>query len=234
VAFLTLGSLWAANRQVAVVLGTLYFLSILALVLSALLTPEVGDVAKGLQRSHRLLGGHVPFWHDLTSMNFMVPILASLAVAPAIIGALALPPPPQVDAWLPWPPIVVAFFSILSFGFGRQALPLALGKRWVSMFAIFILVVWVMPVAFGGIADALGNHDAGMYAMLVSPLLGIVGSSRLIFPDADETAMLLLSIATPVLFALLFFAVLIVGKKRVVQAVEEEQKHHSHKPKEVA
>ncbi len=232
VGFLSLGSFWS-SFQIVVVMGTLCFLTLLALVFCALLTPDQTEFGKGLQRSCRLLDGHVPFWHDLTSTKVLVPILALLTVLPAIIGTVAVPAPQNNDPWLPWPPIAVAFFTILSFGFARQAIPLSVGRRWPAMFALYVVLIWGMPVAFGGIAHALGMHEA-VYAMVISPLLGMVASSRLIFTDADQTAMLLLSIVPPIMLTMLFFSILIASEKRIASAVVEEQEHRHPRVTEVA
>ncbi len=85
VAALTLGSLWTA-RTPPFTLGSVYFLAIFAIILTNTVTPALGDVAKGVQRAHKLSGLRVPIWSDLSTNKFTVVGIALLMTAGIAIG----------------------------------------------------------------------------------------------------------------------------------------------------
>jgi hypothetical protein len=219
-AFLTLGSLWESQAP-TLVLASAYFLTFTTFLLESSVTPAVGDVAKGLQRARRH-GENVSVWSDLATNTIAVACFAGIIFAALALAILAAPMPNVLNVrFEPWGPPAVAILAVLSYGWSLQYFHLRYGRRAQPYFALFLFIVWVVPIIVGALLMASGSKDAGVL-MGASPIIGIAMSGELNIP-LDPVVLHVVTIAPGAVYTL-FFAVLVRNQER--RLAERVRKEH--------
>jgi hypothetical protein len=218
-AFLTLGSLWESSGP-TVILASAYFLTFTIFLLESTVTPAVGDVAKGLQRARRH-GASVSVWSDLATNTVAVACFAAIVFAALAVAVIVAPMPnPANVRFEPWGPPAVAILAVLSYGWALQYFHLHYGRRAQSYFALFLFIVWVVPIVVGGLLMASGAKDAGVL-MGASPIIGIAMSGELNLP-LDPVLVHVVTIAPGAVFTLLFAALVRNEERRLAERVRKE------------
>jgi hypothetical protein len=225
-AALTLGSLWD-TPTLALTLGSVYFLTICAIMLTKSVTAPLGDVIKAMQRARKLSGLRVPIWSDLASNKFTAFFFACIIGATVSIGLLAAPQPPALGfiqirhVFSPWPPLLVGVLTVLTYGFTSQYFALAFGKRAGSYFTLFVFFAWFTPIIVGILAISL-DVDGGGYVLAISPIVGIAFSGAFGIPRIDEVVVKVCAIAPGAIFTIMFFVLLINEERKLLGEVVDE------------
>ena len=233
-AAMCLGSLWETSAP-TLILATTYFLTFCALGLSSAVTPQSGDVMKGLQRARRHGASALPPWSDLATNKVAVTVFAAVLAGAVLLAITLAPQPvPQVMAGLnrgfvPWAPLAVAVLTVFGFGFLQQAFQLRYGKRGPMFFGLFLFLFWVAPLAVGGLATASGTKEA-VYLFAVSPIVGIAASSLADMPGVDPNLIWAVTLVPTGLVALLAASLLLREERRASESVRKERDAHEAVP----
>src|SRR5262249_39538192 len=94
------------------------------------------------------------------------------------------------------------------------------GRRAQPYFALFLFIVWVVPIVVGGLLMASGAKETGVL-MGASPILGIAMSANLNIP-VDPVVLHIVAIAPGAVYTLLFAALVRNEERRLADRIRKE------------
>ena len=225
-AFLLIGNLWGVSSFGYWTLMVLYMLMGLSIILTAAITPTLGEFSKAVRSAEREGRAGPSPWSDAGLNRPALGIICLIVLAaPTIVWTVVETP---MDAMRrPEPlsyslPIAIGVLAVAAFGLGWQFFQIRFGKRAGVFMALFLLSTWLFPVVFGSILTATtfrGNESIlGMALMATSPLAGVAMSSgigRFNEPRVIQAAALMPTLAAFFLFNNLVTA----ARRRVIRRV---------------
>ena len=154
---------------------TMYILTLAALLLTLAVTPSAGEFAKGVRRARKLGLPQVPLWSEWAANWLPVGVFCGLtAVLALVAGVTAMSGEEGVAPVRLFGPLVVAMATIASFGSARQFFGLQFRKAGGTYFALFIFLVWIVPLLVGYVAQESGVKNGGAELILgITPVVGI-------------------------------------------------------------
>jgi hypothetical protein len=226
-ATLILGGIWRQEEYQIFQLAALYLLTVPAILLTMMVTPTQAEYAKGLHRAQKQGKMRLPWWDDLSVNWISLVILSGIVLtAGTIASTVAAGSSDPTILRLGTGPyslaLAAAVLTVAYFGLGLQYFQLRFAKRGVMYFALFLFIVWGLPLIAGSIqslASGPGSSSEASYPIFaLSPVAGIA----LIFTTGDQRvayAVQALTV-TPILFFTFVFNYLVVGaRRRVMQSV---------------
>ena len=226
ISFLTLGSVWDAPTLL-LVLGSVYFLTFCAIMLTSSITVPLGEAVKGMQRARKLSGSHVPLWSDLSTNKFAVFLFGVIIALTVSLGVLLAPQPPwkgvvQVkETFAPWPPLVTGILTLFTFGYSMQYMQLALNRRAPSFFALLIFSLWLAPLIIGGIM-ASADLPASQLLWSICTIFGIALAGGMWVQNFDAIVLQLAAIVPSAVLTVVFGLLLINEERKLRQNVVTE------------
>ena len=153
----------------------LYSLTILALVLSASLTPQEGQVVRGIRQARKVGLLRVPRWSSAAANWPPVLAFAGMLLVFSLVGTgicCLMNPTFRLGATLA--AIFIAVGTVLHFGFLHQYFLLKFRKQGNNYFALTLFLGWLLPIIFGLLLAALQAEEVVWEAtMSFSPLAGL-------------------------------------------------------------
>jgi hypothetical protein len=212
---LVLGAAWNFQGQREVVLVVLYFLVVAAIVLSTTITPDQVEYVRAVRRALRV-GRHRPtVWEDSGTNRVALFGLCALVFLGATLSWELIAGRTHGDASVYSQTIAVGVFVVAYFGLGSQFFQLRLARSGGSVFALFLFLVWLVPLLLGSIAFGAGtNRELFQIILCVSPLTGIAMSSGLIEETAGQSFKLA-ALAPAITFAFLFNYLLVATQRKI-------------------
>jgi hypothetical protein len=126
--------------------GAIMTMMLAAVVLVCCVTPEAGAVAIGLRRAERLGERRVSLWSDAAHNGLIAGFLGFIVLAAGEAATMLLPEARFMQADnVHFPPIIGAL-AVVSFGWAFQFFHLKYKKRGRGYFAVFIFVLWGVPL----------------------------------------------------------------------------------------
>jgi hypothetical protein len=225
-AVMILGVLWNFPGESATVLVVLYLLVLAGLVLGATITPNQMEYARGLRRALRDGQRRPSVWSDeginrwailaMAGIVFLASTLAWEAIAGRAIGGAARSQFSQT--------IVIGVLVVAYVGLGLQYFLLRFAKLGGSLMAMFLFLVWLLPILLGSISFGVGNHD-GLYQVVLatSPITGIALSSGIAENPGTEVdqALKLAALVPAITFAFVFNFLLEATQRKLDRKVRE-------------
>lgn len=153
----------------------LYSLTVLALILSALITPQEGQLTRGIRQARKVGLPRVPRWSNAAANWPPVLVFAGMLLVFSLVGTVIcylINPNLRLGATLA--AIVIAIGTVLQFGFMHQYFLLKFRKQGNNYFALALFLVWLLPVILGLLIAALQADEViWMGVMSFSPLAGL-------------------------------------------------------------
>jgi hypothetical protein len=225
-AVMILGAAWNFPGESSVVLVVLYMLVAAAIVLGTTITPTQMEYAKGLRRALRD-GRHRPgAWSDEGVNRWAILAMAAIVFLAAtisweLIAGREINPGGRSQFSQT---IAIGVFVVAYVGLGLQYFQLRLAKSGGSIMAMFLFVVWLLPILLGSISFGVGtNQDLYRMVLAFSPITGMALSSGLIDNLSVEggQALKLAAMAPAVVFAFLFSFLLTAVQRKLDLAIRE-------------
>jgi hypothetical protein len=226
-AVLVLGGVWRAQEREVFGIGSLYILSFVSIVATSVVTPSRSEYATGLWRAGKIGRVHLPPWDDLAINRLFLVVTCAIVLA---AGTAAWQMPELQGVMLPMTvrymsplAIPVAVLTVAYFGLALQFFLLWFGSRGTVYLALFLFLVWLVPVIAGIIIAAStsmpGNDEfPAQIVFALSPLAGIglaTGLSSAASPLPTQAA----AITPALLFAFVFNNLVSMARHRADRAV---------------
>jgi hypothetical protein len=237
----------------AIMLASVYVLSLAALVLAGVVTPRAGEYVKAVRRAVREGRRRPGPLTDAGSNRLAVVALCALVLVGAttvvnVVGRERLPletfgldwsdhpalferATQSDEAWLASRqeflsrPIIVGVLTAAYGGFALQYLSFLGRRAGLLLLALLLFVFWIAPVLVGALAAMSGAVDpaSALPILAVSPVFGIALSSGLGEPPGAR-AIQLAALAPPVTLAFVFKYLVIVAQRKIDRQVRTAEK----------
>ncbi|MEJ7638558.1 MAG: hypothetical protein WKF75_11435 [Singulisphaera sp.] len=212
---LAVGGSWNFKQYATTVLVLLYLLIFLGMVLTSTITPGRAEYVKALRRAlHR--GHRRPSpWEDAGTNRIAVFILCAIL----FLGTMAVwefvGDQPPIDSAT----MAIGVFVLAYYGLAQQYFLLRFPKSGPAITALFIFLVWLVPVLVGSLAAWSDlNRDLYRIVLGISPVTGIALSSGLV--DASDAGPSRLAAILPAIaFAFVFNNLLVAYRRKIDLAV---------------
>jgi hypothetical protein len=230
-ATLVLGGIWRQENPEILRIVALYLLVVTGILLTIMVTPSQAEYYKGLWRARKLGRSRLPWWNDLSVNWVCLAITAGLVLA---AGTIAWSAPGGSEAGTslgrPWGSFPLALATgvlvVAYFGLALQFFLLRFAGRGRMYFALFLFLVWLLPLvggmiqvlAVGGPGGSGERAQAGYYFFSISPLAGIAMTAA-IGDEAYRYEIQAAAITPALLFTFVFNSLLITARRRVLKAV---------------
>jgi hypothetical protein len=226
-AVLVVGGIWKQESYEIFQVASLYLLSVPAILLTMMITPTQAEYAKSLYRAQKLGRTRLPWWDDLSVNWITLVILAAIVLtAGTVAGTMAVGTIDPLAGRQPTGPyslaLAAAVLTVAYHGLALQFFQLRFGKRGVMYFALFLFVVWGLPLLAGSIhsmaAGPMSSSEAGYPIFALSPVAGIA----MIFTVGQEPMAYSVqaSTLTPILlFTFVFNYLVVTARRRVMKSV---------------
>jgi hypothetical protein len=226
---LFLGGIWAMDNDLIPEMVLLYLLVITAILLVLMVTPDRAEYFKGLWRAKKLGRSHLPWWDDLSLNRVFLVIACAIVFCIATIAWTATrfssPGPPFPGSMsggnLPLA-IAISVLVVAYFGLAHQYFLLNFGGRGKTYFALFLFLVWILPLVAGTILAMSSSTGAfGPASQLVFSLSPIPGIAMVAAPmpaGLYEMAVQGPAITLPLLFLFVFNSLLVAARRRAFKA----------------
>ena len=152
---------------------SVYLLFVAGLLLVLTSTPAWARFAKGIRRSRKLGLPWMSPWDDAAVNWSSLPLFALVLLAGVLWSALIVDPTRLPGLQL-LAGAAVAAFTLLYFGYAKQAFNLAYPKNGDSYFGLLLFLLWVLPLLAGMLHTLFSDFGAPPKEILaISPLAGI-------------------------------------------------------------
>lgn len=225
-AVLILGVAWNFHGESAVVLIVLYMLIGAALILGSTITPTQMEYTKGLRRALRDGKHRSGVWSDEGVNRWAILAMAAIVFLAATIAweVIAGREGLHGDRSQFSQTIAIGVFVVAYVGLGLQYFQLRLAKSGGSIMAMFLFLVWLLPILLGSISFGVGtNQDLYRTVLAVSPITGIALSSGMIENMGTEGGQMLklAALAPAVVFAFVFSFLLTAVQRKLDLTIRE-------------
>jgi hypothetical protein len=212
---LTLGAAWNFQGQKEVVLVVLYFLVVAGIVLATTITPDQTEYVRAVRRVLRV-GRHRPSpWEDPGANRLALCGLCAMVLIGATLSWELIAGRTQGDPSVYSQTIAIGVFVVAYFGLALQYFLFRFAKSGSAMMALFLFLVWLMPLLLGSISFGVGtNKELYTGVLCISPLTGIAMSSGLI--EGTEARVYKLVALGPAIFFTFVFNYLLVATQRKI------------------
>ncbi len=225
-AVLVLGVMWNFPGESTTVLAVLYAMVIAGLALGSTITPTRMEYGRGLRRALREGKRRPSVWSDeginrwaviaMAGVVFVASTLAWEMIAGRAAGGVNRSQFSQT--------IVIGVFVVAYACLGLQYFQLRFARMGSSIMAMFLFIVWLLPILLGSLSFGMGGQE-GLYQIVlaVSPITGLALSSGVTEnPGNDVDQVLkLAAIAPAVTFAFLFNFLLEATQRKLDLQVRE-------------
>jgi hypothetical protein len=230
VATLVLGWMWQHEHYEVLEIVGLYILVVAAILLAIMVTPSQAEYYKGLWRAQKQGRRSIPPWEDL-AVNWTFLALVSLIVLAA--ASLERYGRPDVDAfggvpiggWGSFPlAIATGVLVVAYFGLALQFFLLRFAGRGQTYFALFLFLIWIVPVLAGSISAMASawrppyqGSQSTAYLFALSPAgLGMIAA---IGDESYRMGVRAAAVTPALLFTFVFNSLLVSARRRIHKAV---------------
>jgi hypothetical protein len=212
IAFLALAAVWHVPWA-GIFLAVLYLLVLAGMILTITITPDRSEYLRGLRRAQQM-GRQLPSpWTDGGIIRLPLFILCGIVFLAATI-ILRVSADPNVAA-RGSVAIALGVFVVAYFGFALQFFLLRIPKAAMGVMALFVFVVWLLPILIGSISAAAGASPPLFQSILaMSPIMGMAMSSGVI--ETPVTASVQPAALTPAIALAVIFNFLLVATRRKI------------------
>ncbi|MDX2035216.1 MAG: hypothetical protein SFX72_01095 [Isosphaeraceae bacterium] len=238
-AFLLIGAVWGSPALVPTAITVLYVMVATSCVLITTVTPNQSEFAKGVRRALKEGRGSLGPWSDWAINRATVLVLAAILLLAGTIVTQALPEspggrnffnsysPPEFSLSIT---VATSVFVVIYVGLAFQAFHLLMAKRASTMFALFLFMVWVVPLLVGAISGASGiDEGIASFIASLSPIAGISLSAGI--SGLDSTRLLQAGAFCPaIFFAFVFNNLVMVSKRRLEKKIRDSEEKPEEKP----
>lgn len=222
--FLLLGGCWTWVGQEYLALVLIYVMVIFALLLLLTITPDQAGYLKGLEFAQRH-GKRRPRWWSDSGLNrmtvglFGMIVLVISTTAWNVIGSQNVASATSAYSLT----IVIGVFVVAYFGLGLQWFLLTSAKGGGTMFALFITIVWFVPVVAGSMMAAADVKRTIMLPTLaLSPWAGLSLAAGINRYDLDSFESCRAAALLPAMLFAFVFNNLVSNARRKVEHKREE------------
>ncbi len=220
------GGVWNLTDFEAIALVVLYLLVIIGIMLTVTVTPTQAEYYKGLWRAAKQGRPNLSFWDDMSpNRPFLVVVCTIILVAATIAWQQLGSPGAGISS-----PVKAAFplaiangvLVVAYFGMAHQFFQLRFGRRGSNYFALFLFLVWGVPLVVGTILLFANFMNSGpaqiIYAL--SPVAGLGlstglgGGAGASFMGVEAAA-----ITPSLLYTFVFNNLVTAARRRVQKAV---------------
>ncbi len=225
-AVLIVGAVWDLSDLEAMAVTVLYLLVIIGILLTITVTPTQAEYYKGLWRAVKQGRPRPSFWDDLSpNRPFLAVVCALVLIAGTIAwrrlgGAMAGNSSAMRSAF----PLAIAngVLVVAYFGLAHQFFQLRFGRRGSNAMALFLFMIWGVPLVLGTIMLFANFSDSGpaqtVYAL--SPVAGLALSTGTAESAGTNLMAVEAAAITPsLLFTFVFNNLVTVARRRVQRAV---------------
>ncbi len=225
-AALVLGGIWRHDDYEYPEIAALYLLTIPAILLTMMVTPNQAEYYKGLWRAQKLGRNRLPWWDDLSINGPSLVLIAGIVLAAGTV-AWSFPgvhaPTYYGRPWGSFPlALATAVLIVIYFGEALQYFLLRFAGRGKTYFGLFLFLTWALPMVAGTIqswaSGPMRTNEAGYPLYALSPIAGI-GMVATIGDEGFATAIQSSAITPALLFTFVFNYLLIGARNRVIKAV---------------
>ena len=216
---LGLGGCWTLVGFDYLALIVLYAMIIAAIILLITITPDLAGYLKGLEFAERH-GRRRPTWRSDAGLNRMsVGIMGVIVLVVSTVAWNQIESRTVIrDTTAYSLTIAIGVFVVAYFGLGLQWFLLVSRKGGTTMFALFLMVVWIGPIVTGSIMAALGVERWIMLPTLaISPWPGLALSAHINRTDLDSYEACRIATLIPAMFFAFGFNNLISITRRKVE-----------------
>jgi len=264
---LMVGGLWQIARLLyeaspfeptpvdAIMLAAVYVLALVAMILTATITPDAGEYVKGLRRAGHEGRRRPSPWSDAGSNRVALFLLCALVLvgATVVVNVVGRQPYAQLGMFQTWGispvlleraqlddkawialrqsmlsrPIAVGVLTVAYVGLGLQYFSLRTRRSGVALMALFLFVVWLLPVLAGAVigmsVSSPSDERRALTVAALSPLPGLALASGLGNPPGAET-LRLAALAPAITFAFIFNYLLVVTQRKLDHRLRAQAK----------
>jgi hypothetical protein len=224
-AALILGGIWRQEQYDVLGIVALYLLTVPAILLTMMVTPNQAEYYKGLWRAQKQGRNRLPWWDDLSINGVALALIAGIVLA---AGTMAWSFPGATSPGYGRPQgsfplaLATAVLVVAYFGLALQYFQLRFAGRAKTYFGLFLFLTWALPMVAGTIqgwaTGPMRTSEAAYPFYALSPIGGI-GMVAAIGDEGFATAIQSSAITPALLFTFVFNYLLIGARKRVIKAV---------------
>lgn len=221
---LILGACWTLVGVEYLALIVLYVMVLAALILLITVTPDQAGYVKGLELAQRH-GQNRPRWWTDSGLNRMTVGLFGVIVLVVSTIAWNMIESPSVlrNSSTYSLTIAIGVFVVAYFGLGLQWFLLTSRKGGGTMFALFIVIVWLIPVAAGSMMEASGVKRAIVLPTLaISPWAGLALSAGFNQSNPESFESCRIAALLPAMLLAFIFNNLVSNARRKVETKREQ------------
>jgi hypothetical protein len=220
------GGVWDLTDFDAIAVLVLYLLVIIGILLTLTVTPTQAEYYKGIWRAVKQGRPRLSLWDDLSLNRPFLGVVCALVLVTATIAWRQLGGPgagssgPVKDAY----PLAIAngVLVVAYFGLAHQFFQLRFGKRGSNYLALFLFLIWGVPLVVGTISLFANFMNSGPSQILyaLSPVAGL-GLASGVGEGAGTSLMGVEAAAiTPsLLYTFVFNGLVTAARRRVQKAV---------------
>jgi hypothetical protein len=220
------GGIWDMVDYEGLALVVMYVLVVIGLLLTVMVTPTQAEYYKGLWRASKQGRSRLSFWDDLALNRLFLVVVCALILVTATISMDRLAGDAGLIAgWVRKAfPLAIAngVLVVAYFGLAHQFFLLWFGRRGTNVLALFLFLIWVVPLLAGTIIlfANFASYGPSQIVYALSPILGI-GLATGIGEGAGTNLMAVEAAAiTPsLLYTFVFNGLVTVARRRVQRAV---------------
>ena len=223
---LLVGTVWDLNDFEAIAIFVLYILAIVGILLTLMVTPTQAEYYKGLYRAVKQGRSRLSFWDDLSPNRPFLVVVCAMVLATATIAWRRLGDPANGSTSLMRNAFPLAIANsvvvVAYFGLAHQFFQLRFGKRGSNYLALFVFLIWGVPMVVGTISLFANFMNSGpsqiIYAL--SPVAGL-GLATGVGEGAGTNLMAVqaASITPSLLYTFVFNNLVTMARRRVQKAV---------------
>ncbi len=220
------GAVWDLADFEAIAVLVLYLLVIIGILLTLTVTPTQAEYYKGLWRAVKQGRSSLSFWDDLAPNRPFLLVVCALVLVTATIAWRQLGGPaggsssPLREAF----PLAIAngVLVVAYFGLAHQFFQLRFGKRGSNYLALFLFLIWGVPLVVGTISLFANFMNSGPSQIIsaLSPVAGLALATGV--GEGAGTSLMGVEAAaiTPsLLYTFVFNNLVTLARRRVQKAV---------------
>jgi hypothetical protein len=228
--FLTLGIIWRQSGYDILELSALYIWVVIAILLTATVTPGRAEYLKGLWRARDRGRTHLHWWDDLALNR----VYLFIACALVLVGGNVT----WSQAWAGrgfdrsstaagFPLAIAMGVLVVGYvGLGLQYFLLQFGARGRMYFGLFLFFTWLLPLVAGAIVamptSSMIDTAPSQALLSLSPVVGIasIAAPSGATSSGGAIACQVAAITPPLLFAFLFNGLLVAARRRTYRTFQ--------------
>lgn len=219
------GAVWDLTDFEAIALLVLYLLVIFGILLTLTVTATQAEYYKALWRAAKQNRSRLSFWDDLSPNRPFLLVVCTIVLVTATIAWKRLGGPDiggsgsSREAF----PLAIAngVLVVAYFGLAHQFFQLRFGRRGSNFLALFLFVIWGVPLVVGTISlfANLMNSGPAQIICALSPVAGLGLATGVADPGTSLMGVEAAAITPSLLYTFVFNNLVTMARRRVQKAV---------------